>query len=126
MALTDIYGQTIAKTGNTYTRGGVKVVATSDAKAVEAFNGMAPEGWTPPPAPPVTTIAAGDFVERFTPAEIAALIQWNPAVVMRVAASGTIDTTSKKLQAGFAAAVAAGKLTKARSDQILDLTQASP
>lgn len=125
--LTDTFGATVTANGKgVYTRGGVTIVAPTDADAMKVFNGMAPDGWTPPPQPVATMLPAGDFVERFTPAEVAALIAWNPALVMRVTSAGTIDTASPKLRAGFAAAVAVGKLTQARADQILDLSRSSP
>jgi hypothetical protein len=96
------------------------------AQAMTVFGGMAPEGWTPPPAPPTTMITPLDFMRRFTTAEMQTLNAANPLWGMQVAAAGSIDVTDPVLLADIAAAVAAGALTQARMTQVLDLTKASP
>ena len=127
---TDAFGATVTdRRDGSWKRGGVTLGSADypvpQAVAQRVFNAMAPDGWAPPQVA-TTTVPAGDFVERFTSAEVAALIQWNPSMVMRVTSAGTIDTGSQKLRVGFAAAVVAGKLTQARADQILDLSRQSP
>lgn len=44
----DQYGFEITKEGNTYTRQGVVIVSESDEQALNTFNAMLPDGYTPP------------------------------------------------------------------------------
>ena len=45
-AFIDNFGRTIISDGQgNYTVGGMTVTASSDAQALNSFNGMAPEGW---------------------------------------------------------------------------------
>lgn len=80
--------------------------------------------WPAPPTP--TRISALAFIQRFTPAEQAALQAANPMWGLQIAAAGTINVKDPLLLADMAQAVAAGKLTQARMTQILDLSQSSP
>lgn len=119
-ALTDKYGHNIYHDGSgTYTRDdGTVVKQPTEARALETFAGLAPSDYVPV-VPKTTTIETGDFVARFTPQEIAAVMAWNPAMVFQVSSAKIIDVTSPRLRAGLAAAVAAGALTQARVDQLL-------
>ena len=48
----DKFGSTIVEgTGGTWSRGGITVGPCSADEAMTAFNGMAPDSWTPPPQP---------------------------------------------------------------------------
>lgn len=100
-------------------RSGVTIGPMGRAQAGNVMDSLAPDGWTPPAPAASTEIETTDFVARFTPAEISALLAWNPAMVFQVASAKVINLTSPKLRAGLAAAVAAGKLTQTRVDQLL-------
>ena len=57
--ITDTYDHTITQAEDgTWTRGGVTIGPCDAEQALSTFNGMAPDGWTPPvaeqPAPPQT------------------------------------------------------------------------
>lgn len=46
--LTDRFGRTITKEGNTYSTEGISVNAVDDYQALNTFNAMAPEDWEEP------------------------------------------------------------------------------
>ena len=84
--------------------------------------------YSPPPAPPPTTIAVPAFIARFTPAEQTA-IAGNPATLtfwLTLVAYPAIDTTDPRVTGGLAALVAANAFTAPRAAQIGNLAVASP
>jgi hypothetical protein len=128
---TDSFGRTVtylagpdynvtASDGTAFT-----VDADSLADALTTINAMAPAGWvaTAPPAP--TTISAGAFFGRFTPAEQAAVQAAaiaSPAIsvgLLMGAAAGQVSLTGAPLIAWMASLVTAGAITSGRSTVIL-------
>jgi len=79
-----------------------------------------------PAQPTPTLIPSLAFIRRFTSAEVAAITAADPTWAFQVAAAGTISVTDPTLLANAAAAVAAGLMTQARVNQVLNLAVASP
>lgn len=85
------------------------------------------------PAPSVaTTVGSYDFINRFSAAEqqaiqTAAQSNWQLQIWMtQLAAVGSVDVTTAKIQSGVAALVAAGLVTQARAAQVMNLAVSSP
>lgn len=89
---------------------------------------MADDGtpaWHPTPPPKPTTISAGAFLARFTPAEQEAVqtaAAGAPTIALGLTmglATGSIDLTSGTLKTWMAGLVTAGAITAARSTTIM-------
>ena len=128
--LTDAFGRTVTVVGTQYvvtdgTGISLTVEAISDGAALTTINAMAPLGWSPPPAGAPETISALAFLQRFTPAEQAAVWQAavsNPEIGVGLQtglATGHITLTDPVVQAWMASLVTATALTSVRSATIL-------
>ncbi len=122
--VTDNYARAVTIVGNTYSVPGITVEAPSLNAALNVLNSMAPTSAITPVVP--TTIAALDFIRRFTTSEQTTLMTSNPLWALQIAAAGTIDVTNATLIADMNAAVATGLLTQARMSQVLNLAVSSP
>ena len=129
---TDNFGRTVVQTGGAYnvtdprdgTHFTLSGVAPSHAMAV--INSMQPAWYVPPALPNPTVITSIAFLDRFTPAEQAAVQAAAAAAPTTLGvglttglAAGTIDLTSPVLKVWMNGLVTAGAITSARETVIL-------
>jgi hypothetical protein len=131
--LTDNFGRTVTFTGNAYVvtdprdpSVGISGSASSQAAAMYVVNSLRPAWYVPTPAPNPTVITSIAFLDRFTPAEQAAVQQAAASAPSTIGvglttglATGTIDLTGPALKAWMDALVTAGAITSARESTIL-------
>lgn len=132
---TDAFGLavTVDVDGVTYTRSdGLIVVQPTQAQAASTFAGMAPSGWAFPAS---TSIAIGALLDRFTAAELTAvmvLLRTNSVAsvwfhrYILCATGAQVSVTDPVIINGYNYLVAQSIVTSARATQILNLAVGSP
>ena len=130
--ITDNFGRSISVSGNTYSVEDAKdgtqfsVTAATTAQALSIINSMQPAWHVPPALPNPTVITSIAFLDRFTPAEQAAVQAAAAAAPTTLGvglttglAAGTIDLISPVLKVWMNGLVTAGAITSARETVIL-------